>query len=91
MRWGWQAPSLHQRGSHIPLTSLSPGQSYEVRMLCDPKLSDATQWARLVKAGASPPPHPQTGKGRPGLSLWAGSQCHCCDVTVQWKSLEYTF
>ncbi|XP_045633725.1 transcription factor CP2-like protein 1 isoform X3 [Ursus americanus] len=32
------------------LTYLNQGQSYEVRMLCDPKLSDATQWARLVKA-----------------------------------------
>uniref|UniRef100_A0A452URY9 Upstream-binding protein 1-like n=1 Tax=Ursus maritimus TaxID=29073 RepID=A0A452URY9_URSMA len=32
------------------LTYLNQGQSYEVRMLCDPKLSDATQWARLVKS-----------------------------------------
>ncbi|XP_021560048.1 transcription factor CP2-like protein 1 [Neomonachus schauinslandi] len=26
------------------------GQSYEVRMLCNPKLSDATQWAQLLKS-----------------------------------------
>uniref|UniRef100_A0A8C0PVA1 Grh/CP2 DB domain-containing protein n=1 Tax=Canis lupus familiaris TaxID=9615 RepID=A0A8C0PVA1_CANLF len=32
------------------LTYLNQGQSYEVRMLCSPKLSDATQWARLLKS-----------------------------------------
>ncbi|XP_077921787.1 transcription factor CP2-like protein 1 [Halichoerus grypus] len=32
------------------LTYLNQGQSYEVRMLCKPKLSDATQWAQLLKS-----------------------------------------
>nr|XP_045746186.1 transcription factor CP2-like protein 1 [Mirounga angustirostris] len=32
------------------LTYLNQGQSYEVRMLCNPKLSDATQWAQLLKS-----------------------------------------
>ncbi|CAD7667241.1 unnamed protein product [Nyctereutes procyonoides] len=32
------------------LTYLNQGQSYEVRMLCSPKLSDATQWAQLLKS-----------------------------------------
>ncbi|XP_004395276.1 PREDICTED: transcription factor CP2-like protein 1-like [Odobenus rosmarus divergens] len=32
------------------LTYLNQGQSYEVRMLCNPKLSNATQWAQLLKS-----------------------------------------
>ncbi|XP_032285130.1 transcription factor CP2-like protein 1 [Phoca vitulina] len=32
------------------LTYLNQGQSYEVQMLCNPKLSDATQWAQLLKS-----------------------------------------
>ncbi|KAM9000166.1 transcription factor CP2-like protein 1 isoform 6-T6 [Sarcophilus harrisii] len=31
------------------LTYLNQGQSYEVRMLCNPKLGDASQWPRLLK------------------------------------------
>uniref|UniRef100_A0A8C8X1B3 Grh/CP2 DB domain-containing protein n=1 Tax=Panthera leo TaxID=9689 RepID=A0A8C8X1B3_PANLE len=32
------------------LTYLNQGQSYEVQMLCNPKLGDTTQWARLLKS-----------------------------------------
>ncbi|KAM9000161.1 transcription factor CP2-like protein 1 isoform 1-T1 [Sarcophilus harrisii] len=32
------------------LTYLNQGQSYEVRMLCNPKLGDASQWPRLLKS-----------------------------------------
>ncbi|XP_040353830.1 transcription factor CP2-like protein 1 [Herpailurus yagouaroundi] len=42
------------------LTYLNQGQSYEVQMLCNPKLGDTTQWARLLKVGAFPS---RTGKG----------------------------
>ncbi|XP_074080152.1 transcription factor CP2-like protein 1 isoform X7 [Macrotis lagotis] len=31
------------------LTYLNQGQSYEVRMLCNPKLGDASQWPRMLK------------------------------------------
>ncbi|OWK15232.1 hypothetical protein Celaphus_00001221 [Cervus elaphus hippelaphus] len=37
------------------LTYLNQGQSYEVRILCNPKLVDATQEPRLLKASASTP------------------------------------
>ncbi|XP_016285978.1 transcription factor CP2-like protein 1 isoform X2 [Monodelphis domestica] len=32
------------------LTYLNQGQSYEVRMLCNPKLGDVSQWPRLLKS-----------------------------------------
>ncbi|XP_036611517.1 transcription factor CP2-like protein 1 [Trichosurus vulpecula] len=32
------------------LTYLNQGQSYEVRMFCNPKLGDASQWPRLLKS-----------------------------------------
>ncbi|XP_074080147.1 transcription factor CP2-like protein 1 isoform X2 [Macrotis lagotis] len=32
------------------LTYLNQGQSYEVRMLCNPKLGDASQWPRMLKS-----------------------------------------
>lgn len=54
MGWGGRhhlCPS--EWGSHVPQSL--PGQSYEVQMLCNSKLGDATQWPRLLKVGASPP------------------------------------
>ena len=60
MGWGWQAAALPLRG--VPTSpQFLLGQSYEVRMLCNPKLVDATQEPRLLKASASTP---RTGKGR---------------------------
>lgn len=56
-----------ERGSHIP-PSL-PGQSYEVQMLCNAKLGDATQWPRLLKVGASPPRSGKGGLTSPGAIL----------------------
>lgn len=55
---GWGGRHHHhlcpQSGAHASPSSL-PGQSYEVQMLCNSKLGDATQWPRLLKVGASPP------------------------------------
>lgn len=46
--------SAPQRG--VPTSSqFLLGQSYEVRILCNPKLVDATQEPRLLKASASTP------------------------------------
>uniref|UniRef100_G1QAC2 Grh/CP2 DB domain-containing protein n=1 Tax=Myotis lucifugus TaxID=59463 RepID=G1QAC2_MYOLU len=45
------SPAVKQQeewGSHIPQSL--PGQSYEVQMLCNAKLGDATQWPRLLKS-----------------------------------------
>ena len=51
--------------------SLSPpsGQSYEVQMLCNPKLGDATQGPQLLKVGTPPP---RTGKGWVSMTVPLG-------------------